>query len=231
MRSTKDEDTNLLEHTQDVDSPRVGDAASIVTFNHMESATNDSTAFDGELETLRPQILMLTCMISANNYLAAWAAKQDVTRTIERVRLCLARIPEGPAQENAMSRLRSVLEITEQMMTRAPSPSPDAIRQASQARSTGWTADRGIWEREEREWRARNASAAPTIYVAKTAMRHAESKLSGALGIAAAGASSTSSKGPRMAELPGEPPSASASLGDDACGDQPSPIDLAIREP
>ena len=228
MRSTKDRVTNLLEHTQDVDSPRVGDVAQIVTFNHTESATNDLTAFDGELETLRPQILMLTCMISANNYLAAWGAKQDVTRTLERVRRHLARISEGPAQENAMSRLRSVLEITEQMITRAPSPSPDAIRQA---RSTDWTADRGIWEREEREWRARNASAAPTIYVAKRAMRPAESKLSGALGIAPADASSTSSKGPRMAELAGKPPSARASLDDDACGGQPSPIDRDIREP
>jgi hypothetical protein len=111
-------------------------------------------------------------MISASNYLAAWGAKQDVTRTIERVQQRLAGLPEGAVREDALGRLRSVLEIAEQMMARAPSPSPDAIRQA---RSTDWAADRGTWKREERDWLARTASAGPAIYVPRTPARPAES--------------------------------------------------------
>ena len=165
MRSTEDEDTNPPEHTQDVDSlSRVGDAIEIGILPRTESAVDSLTAFDDELEMLRPRIFRLTLMISANNYLAAWGAKQDVARALERIRQRLARIPEGSAQD-AMSRLRSVLEISEQMIACAPSPSPDAIRQA---RSTDWSADRGIWEREEREWLARNASAGRTIHVVKS---------------------------------------------------------------
>jgi hypothetical protein len=197
MRSTEDEDTNPLEHTRDVDSrSRVGDAVEIDTLSRTESAVDGLTAFDDELETLRPRILRLTLTISANNYLAAWSAKQDVARVLERVRQHLATIPEGSMQENAMTRVRGVLELAEQMIARAPSPSPDAIRQA---RSTDWTADRGIWEREEREWVARNASADPTIYVVKRTLRPAETELPGASGVAAA-----------------DDPGASSRAGDDA---------------
>ena len=135
------------------------------------SAADDVLAFDGELETLRRRILTLTCMISASNYLAAWGAKQDVVRAIERVEQRLAALPEGPVRDDATGRRRSVLEIAEQMMARAPSPSPDAIRQA---RSTDWAADRGTWKREEREWLARNASAGPALHVPRTAPRTAE---------------------------------------------------------
>lgn len=186
MRSTKDENTNPPEHTRDVDSPsRVGDAESVV------DNSTAFAAFDDELEALRPRILRLTLMISANNYLAAWSAKQDVARLLERVRQRLATIPDGSMQEDAMSRVRSVLELAEQMIGRAPSPSPDAIRQA---RSTDWTADRGIWEREEREWFARNASADPTMHVVKRALRPAENELPAAPGVAAADDSSASSR-------------------------------------
>src|SRR5947207_15646165 len=114
MRSTDDEDANPSEDTQDVDTlSRVGDAIEIGTLPQTETTVDGLTAFDDELETLRPRILRLTLMISANNYLAAWGAKQEVTRALERVRQHLAKLPEGPMQENAMSRLRSVLEIAE----------------------------------------------------------------------------------------------------------------------
>lgn len=195
MRSTEDEDTNPPEHTRDVGSlSRVGDAVEIDPLPRTESAVDSFTAFtafDDELETLRPRILRLTLMISANNYLAAWSAKQDVARVLERVRQHLATIPEGSMQVNAMTRVRSVLEIAEQMIARAPSPSPDAIRQA---RSTDWTAERDIWEREEREWLARNASADPTMYVVKRVLRPVERELPGTPGGAAADDSSASSK-------------------------------------
>jgi len=48
--------------------------------------------------------------------------------TIECIQRCVARIPEGPARDDAERRLSSVLAIADQVMACAPTPSPAADR-------------------------------------------------------------------------------------------------------
>lgn len=201
MRST--EDSDLPEHTQDVGSiSKVVDATEV---NTLPQAVVDSvTAFDAALAMLRPRILRLNLTISANNYLAAWGAKQDVARAIERVREHLAGIPDGAMRETAMRRSLGVLEIAQQLIACAPNPSPDAIRQA---RSTDWTADRSIWEREEQEWLTRDVSVDSSMYVIKRPLRLAERELPGNRD--ASGADPGASRPPRALQL-------AAGDGDDA---------------
>src|ERR1700759_5653882 len=95
-----------------------------------ESAEDDFIAFDITLEALRQRILRLTCTIVTRDYLAAWSAKQDVVRAIERIKRGAAKLPEGPERDDAQRRLNSVLAVADQMLAWAPTPSPAAIRQA-----------------------------------------------------------------------------------------------------
>jgi hypothetical protein len=63
-------------------------------------------------------------MIIARDELAAESARQEVVSAIERLQRCVARIPEGPARDDAERRLSSVRAIADQMI--ACTPTPDA---------------------------------------------------------------------------------------------------------
>jgi hypothetical protein len=96
--------------------------------NEPESVEDDSIAFDLTLASLRQRILRLTCTIIARDHLAASSAKQDVVTAIDRIQRCVARIPEGPARDDAERRLSSVLAIADQIIACAPTPSPAVDR-------------------------------------------------------------------------------------------------------
>lgn len=139
-------------------SPEAGDSTTPQRAHDDDpgSAEDHVITFDIALEALRQRILRLTCTIIARDYLAAWSAKQDVVRSIERIKHYVAKIPEGPVQDDAKHRLSSVITVADQMIACAPAPSDAAIRQA---RSTNWRADRSIWKREEQEWIASHSAS------------------------------------------------------------------------
>ncbi|HEX7840617.1 MAG TPA: hypothetical protein VF469_24225 [Kofleriaceae bacterium] len=62
-------------------------------------------------------------MIIARDELAAESARQEVVSAIERSQRCVARIPEGPARDDAERRLGNVRAIADQMIACAPTPS------------------------------------------------------------------------------------------------------------
>ena len=103
--------------------PDAEDAARERTSGDPESAEANSIAFDVTLASLRQRILKLTCMIIARDDLATDSARKEVVSAIERSQRCVARIPEGPARDDAERRLSSVRAIADQMIACAPTPS------------------------------------------------------------------------------------------------------------